>query len=147
MGHEDGSPKGFQRADPGYSATPCTRICTASPVCTTKPAARQLAAVAPLMYCNVTCCPVVRLVQLPRLGVIPTTAPPTSVAVRLTGPRRRRATRSPGVTPKPAASQSHGDTGALSVTSWPVVTFSQTTVCGATPVADALSGYPSTSTS
>ena len=45
------------------------------------------------------------------------------------------------------STQSHGGTGALSVTACPVVTFWQTAVCRFMPVSQALSGYPLTSTS
>jgi hypothetical protein len=138
---------GSRRVDPDYSAAPCTRICTVSPACPTKPAAPQLAAVAPTMCWNVTCCPVVRLVQAPLLGAMPVNAPPTSVAPVFIGPRTRRATRSPALTAKPAALQFHGDTGSLSVTVCPVVTFSQAAVWGVKPVTQALSACPGTATS
>src|SRR5882724_6679476 len=151
VGHADGPPQGSRRAAPAYSAAPCTRSCTLSPGCTTSPAATQLAAVAPGMpwnnAWNFTCCPVVRLVQPPPLGAIPTTAPPTSVAPFVTGPRTRKATWSPEVATNPAASQSHGEAGSVSVTAWPVETFSQTAVCGVKPATHALSGCPTTSTS
>src|SRR5215211_7786444 len=114
--------------DPDYSATPCTLICTSSPGCTASPAATQLAAVAPTICWNFICCPVVRLVQPPLLGVIPVTAPPTSVAPCLTGPCTRILTRSPAATCKPASSQFQVVAGSLSVTSCSVVTFLQTTV-------------------
>jgi hypothetical protein len=43
------------------------------------------------------------------------------------------ATRSPAVTPRPAASQSHAEAEPSSVTTCPVVTFVQTTVLGMRP--------------